>query len=169
MSYEFGGEVTKAEVNSVYFELDKPEEPEGIGPFFEDHLDAIRKAVDAIVPVVGSSKARISVLVKGHANPGHCPADGYDDESISITVSVVEDGTVDPDLIPEGEQTVTDPALYENAMVEEDDGIEDSATDYEAFTVTELKSELDTRGVEYSSDMRKADLIELLVQDDAAV
>lgn len=164
MSYEFGGEVPKSEVNSVYFELDKPEEPEGIGPFFEDHLDAIRKAVDAIVPVVGSSKARISVLVKGHANPGHCPADGYDDESISITVSVVEDGTVDTDLIPEGEQTVTDLALYENAMVEEDE-----ATDYEAFTVTELKSELDTRGVEYSSDMRKADLIELLVQDDAAV
>jgi hypothetical protein len=45
------------------------------------------------------------------------------------------------------------------------EGAEDAA--YESMTVAELKAELDTRGIDYASAARKADLIDLLEQDDA--
>ncbi len=39
--------------------------------------------------------------------------------------------------------------------------------DYQSMTVAQLKAELDGREIEYSSDDRKDDLIELLEADDA--
>jgi len=117
-AYEYGGEIDKNELNRVFIEIDKPED-ENVLPFFEDHLDATRKAAEALVPVLGSAKAKVSINVTGTVNPGHCADNDGGLESISITISVVEDLYADPDLIPEDEQTHTDPDLYTNALTTE--------------------------------------------------
>jgi hypothetical protein len=43
------------------------------------------------------------------------------------------------------------------------------SVDYNAMTVTDLKAELDNRGISYASNASKADLISLLEDDDAGV
>lgn len=40
--------------------------------------------------VVGSKDKKFSVSLTGHANPNHEPAEGYGNDSISITISQVE-------------------------------------------------------------------------------
>ena len=57
-----------------------------------------------------------------------------------------------------------------NQVVDSDDKEVDGeeVESYEEFKVDELKAELDSRNIEYPSNAKKADLIELLEADDAA-
>ena len=82
---------------------------------------------------------------------------------------------VDGDYAPEGSaaaepaqaEAEEEPADEEEAVAEPEEA-DDEAADYESFTVAELKAELDARDLAYESSDRKADLVALLQQDDAA-
>jgi len=117
-AYEYGGDIDKSEINRVFIEIDKPED-QNVLPFFEDHLDAVRKSVELLAPVLGSTKAKINILVTGTVNPGHCADNDGNYESVSLTISVTEDYYANPDLIPEGQQTHVDKDIYTNALTTE--------------------------------------------------
>lgn len=117
-AYEFGGEGPKVETNSIYVDIEKPE-GDGVEPFFEDHLDAIKKAIDILVPVIGSPQSKISIFASGTATPGHCADSDGDMERVTLTIQVLEDLYLDPDLVPEGDQTAVASELYVNALTDE--------------------------------------------------
>lgn len=62
-------------------------QPEGVHQAYMDHWNAILKAIEELVKVVGPVGGLVSVNVSGHANPNHEPSEGWSNEFLSINIS----------------------------------------------------------------------------------
>jgi hypothetical protein len=78
--------VGREEVRAMFITSVGPTEPEGVGEYYEDHKDAIQKAVTELLKVVGVPEDQVMINISGHANPGHVSLDGFADELIQISV-----------------------------------------------------------------------------------
>lgn len=54
------------------------------------HLDAVAETVARLATAVGRDEDTIAVSISGHANPGHAPTEGYAEECVTISLSVVQ-------------------------------------------------------------------------------
>lgn len=70
-----------------------------------------------------------------------------------------------PEVVPEASYQERHKGIETD--VEDSTGDDGDEVEYDQLTVAELKDELDSRGVDYPSSALKADLVELLEENDA--
>lgn len=86
MSYSAQVDVDKATINA---DLDHALAgiPGNDVDHVKDHVAAIHTAVEHLAGVVGRPEDPLYVSISGHANPDHAPADGWADETITVSIS----------------------------------------------------------------------------------
>ena len=94
MSYSFSADKSVKSAVVDAFTRAAAEQREALDPLvqtsFDDHVERLAAALPALVEVTGSDRAAVTVVVSGHANPGHGPREGWADEFVSVAVHAAE-------------------------------------------------------------------------------
>lgn len=92
MSWSVSGTVAKSRLN---VDLGEPSfaDDEEVRPAQDEQYYRAMRAAEHLIEAVGRPDQKVAVTLSGHANPNHGEREGYSLEYVTVSVSILGDGS----------------------------------------------------------------------------